>query len=139
MQVRPKCGAASSSAPAWPDTRTDAREFAAGGVVAPSDPLGWNSFALPTAPTDFVAGLHNGMVSHGPEAAAFERASNATLGPHELEDTLAFMFERSMRLVPTVFAMTGGALDACYADCRSTLEDRFAPWASTSTPVARNL
>ena len=127
MQVRPSCSGASSSAPAWLDTRADAREFAAGGVVAPPDLLRWNPFALPTEPTDFVAGLHNGMVSHGPEAEAFERASNAKLAPHEFEDTLAFMLEPSMRLVPTAFAMTGGALDARYADCWSTLEDRFTP------------
>jgi homogentisate 1,2-dioxygenase len=44
----------------------------------------------------FVPGgcsLHNTMLPHGPDRDAFEGASNAELGPHKLEGTLAFMFE----------------------------------------------
>ena len=73
------------------------------------------------------ASLHNAMVPHGPDAEAFERASNATLAPHKLTDTLAFMFETRYRLVPTVHAMSGGALDTGYADGWRGLHDRFAP------------
>ena len=68
--------------------------------------------------------LHNCMVPHGPDAEAFERASNAALAPHKLEDTLAFMFESRWRFHPTEFAMNGGALDARYAEC-------WAPLAAT--------
>ena len=68
--------------------------------------------------------LHNCMVPHGPDAEAFERASNAPLAPHKLEDTLAFMFESRWRFHPTEFAMNGGALDARYAEC-------WAPLAAT--------
>lgn len=69
--------------------------------------------------------LHNCMVPHGPDAEAFEKASNAPLQPHKLDNTLAFMFESRWRFVPTDFAMNGGALDANYPQCWSALDDRF--------------
>ncbi len=65
--------------------------------------------------------LHNCMVPHGPDAEAFERASNAPLAPHKLDDTLAIMFESRWRFHPTEFAMKGGALDARYAECWAPL------------------
>jgi len=71
------------------------------------------------------ASLHNCMVPHGPDADAFERASNAPLAPHKLDNTLAFMFESRYRFRPTEWAMTGGALDAAYADCWRNLKDGF--------------
>jgi len=73
------------------------------------------------------ASLHNGMVPHGPDAEAFDKASNAALAPHKLDNTLAFMFESRYRLLPTAFAMTGGALDTAYADCWAGLRDGFRP------------
>jgi homogentisate 1,2-dioxygenase len=72
------------------------------------------------------ASLHNANVPHGPDAEAFERASNAKLAPHKLDHTLAFMFESRWRFHPTAFALEGGALDADYAQCWSGLDDRFA-------------
>jgi homogentisate 1,2-dioxygenase len=71
------------------------------------------------------ASLHNCMVPHGPDADAFERASNAPLAPHKLDNTLAFMFESRYRFRPTEWAMSGGALDAAYADCWRNLKDGF--------------
>ena len=71
------------------------------------------------------ASLHNCMVPHGPDGEAFERATLATLAPHKLENTLAFMFESRYRFVPTNYAMTGGMLDTDYPDCWSGLQDRF--------------
>jgi homogentisate 1,2-dioxygenase len=71
------------------------------------------------------ASLHNCMVPHGPDAEAFERASNAPLAPHKLDNTLAFMFESRYRFRPTDWAMNGGALDAAYADCWRNLKDGF--------------
>jgi homogentisate 1,2-dioxygenase len=64
-------------------------------------------------------------VPHGPDAAAFEKATTMPLAPHKLDNTLAFMFESRWRFVPTEFAMNCGALDADYVKCWSTLEDRF--------------
>ena len=71
--------------------------------------------------------LHNAMVPHGPDADAFDKASNATLAPQKLADTLAFMFETRWRLRPTAFAMDCGALDTTYADCWAGLADRYTP------------
>jgi homogentisate 1,2-dioxygenase len=70
--------------------------------------------------------LHNSMVPHGPDAEAFEKASNAPLAPHKLDDTLAFMFESRWRFHPTEFALECGALDTAYADCWRGLKDRFS-------------
>ena len=71
------------------------------------------------------ASLHNCMVPHGPDAAAFEKATNMPLAPHKLDNTLAFMFESRYRFVPTDYAMNGGALDVDYLKCWAALEDRF--------------
>jgi homogentisate 1,2-dioxygenase len=81
-------------------------------------------------PEGFTPGgmsLHNAMVPHGPDEEAFERASNAQLQPHKLDNTLAFMFESRWRFQPTAFALQGGALDADYAQCWAGLADRFDP------------
>jgi homogentisate 1,2-dioxygenase len=51
------------------------------------------------------ASLHNCMVPHGPDAEAFDKASRATLAPHKLENTLAFMFESRWRFRPTEWAL----------------------------------
>jgi homogentisate 1,2-dioxygenase len=69
--------------------------------------------------------LHNGMVPHGPDAEAFEKASSAALAPQKLDDTLAFMFESRWRFQPTEFALNSGALDSAYADCWRGLKDNF--------------
>lgn len=71
--------------------------------------------------------LHNSGVPHGPDAEAFDKASQAALAPHKLDHTLAFMFESRWRFRPTAFALRGGALDTRYADCWSPLQDRFQP------------
>ena len=73
------------------------------------------------------ASLHNGMVPHGPDVEAFERASSAELAPQKLDDTLAFMFESRYKFIPTEFALTSPQLDAHYADCWAGLKDRFEP------------
>ncbi len=70
------------------------------------------------------ASLHNAMVPHGPDADAFERATQADLQPQKLDNTLAFMLESRLRFVPTAWAMQGsGALEARYADCWQGLAD----------------
>jgi len=73
------------------------------------------------------ASLHNCMVPHGPDTEAFERASSATLAPHKLDNTLAFMFESRWRFHLTDWAQRAGARDAHYADCWAGLQDRFKP------------
>ncbi|MDB5885789.1 MAG: homogentisate 1,2-dioxygenase [Polaromonas sp.] len=71
------------------------------------------------------ASLHNGMVPHGPDTEAYRKASTAKLEPHKLDNTLAFMLESRYRLVPTAYAMQGGALDTSYARCWQGLHDHF--------------
>jgi len=71
------------------------------------------------------ASLHNGMVPHGPDAEAYQKASTAKLEPHKLDNTLAFMLESRYRLVPTAYAMQGGAIDPSYARCWQGLRDHF--------------
>jgi homogentisate 1,2-dioxygenase len=71
------------------------------------------------------ASLHNCMVPHGPDTDAFEKASAATLVPHKLDNTLAFMFESRYRFVPSAYAMSGGALDVGYLQCWDGLRDEF--------------
>ena len=69
--------------------------------------------------------LHNSMVPHGPDTEAFDKATNAELAPHKLDDTLAFMFESRWRFHPTEFALGCGAIDSAYADCWRGLKDQF--------------
>jgi len=71
------------------------------------------------------ASLHNSMVPHGPDAEAFERASNAALAPHKLDHTLAFMFESRWRMRPTAWALRPGAQDTQYAECWAGLRSHF--------------
>ena len=73
------------------------------------------------------ASLHNIMVPHGPDAEAFERATNAPLAPHKHDHTLAFMFESRYKFIPTAFALTSPQLDRNYADCWAGLIDQFDP------------
>jgi homogentisate 1,2-dioxygenase len=69
--------------------------------------------------------LHNAYVPHGPDTEAFGKASNAELVPHKLDNTLAFMFETRWRLLPTEYALQGGALESNYAACWDGLADNF--------------
>lgn len=77
----------------------------------------------------FVPGgssLHNSMSAHGPDADAFENASDADLAPEKLDDTMAFMFESRYLIQPTRFAMETEALQETYRDCWSGLKKHFA-------------
>jgi homogentisate 1,2-dioxygenase len=79
-------------------------------------------------PDGFLHGgmsLHNSMLPHGPDSAAFEWASSAALSPAKLEDTLAFMFESSLPQHPTHYATTLDTLQEDYGDCWSGLQRRY--------------
>ena len=71
--------------------------------------------------------LHNMMLPHGPDAEAFERASNAELKPVKQEGTMAFMFETRFPQRVTRFAARHPALDEDYPDCWAGLRKRFDP------------
>ncbi|MBI1868136.1 MAG: homogentisate 1,2-dioxygenase [Methylocystis sp.] len=79
-------------------------------------------------PEGFLPGgvsLHNCMLPHGPDATAFEQASNGELRPVKLTNTLAFMFETRFAQHVTNYAATLETLQENYADCWSGLAKRF--------------
>ncbi len=69
--------------------------------------------------------LHNSMLAHGPDAATFEKASAASLSPHKLEDTLAFMFESRHVFHPTPQALAAANLQPDYDDVWSGFAVHF--------------
>ncbi|KAL1920979.1 uncharacterized protein VTP21DRAFT_11614 [Calcarisporiella thermophila] len=72
------------------------------------------------------ATLHNLMTPHGPDSTTFEKASRATLGPHKIDGTQAFMFETSQ-----ILSVTDWALNRCqkiqenYFECWQGLKSYF--------------
>ena len=78
----------------------------------------------------FVPGgfsLHNMMLAHGPDASAFEHASNGELKPVKLTGTMAFMFETRFPQRVTRFAATSPSLQPDYVACWSGLKKHFDP------------
>lgn len=79
-------------------------------------------------PGGFVPGgmsLHNALVAHGPDAAAFEKATSKKLEPEKLSGTLAFMFETRYVQEPTDFASNLEYIDEEYPDCWESLSRKF--------------
>ena len=79
-------------------------------------------------PEGFVPGgisLHNMMLPHGPDRAAFEGASNADLKAEKLDNTMSFMFETRFPQHLTEFAAKKAPLQQDYIDCWSDLEKKF--------------
>ena len=79
-------------------------------------------------PQGFVPGgmsLHNMMLPHGPDREAFEKASNANLGPDKLDNTMSFMFETRFPQHLTEFAGKEAPLQDDYIDCWDSLEKKF--------------
>ena len=74
------------------------------------------------------ASLHNCMSGHGPDAHAFERASQAdTSAPEALRDTLALMFETRHPLQVTAYALGAPHRQSDYTDCWKGLRRHFDP------------
>jgi homogentisate 1,2-dioxygenase len=69
--------------------------------------------------------MHNCMSGHGPDAAVFEKASNAKLDPVYLDGTLAFMFESRFVMRPTKYAMESKTLQKNYYKTWDTLPKLF--------------
>ena len=81
-------------------------------------------------PEGFTPGgisLHNCMLPHGPDAAAFEAATKGELKPVKLTGTLAFMFETRFAQRVTRHAAGLETLQGDYAECWSGLAKRFDP------------
>jgi homogentisate 1,2-dioxygenase len=73
------------------------------------------------------ASLHNQMSAHGPDADAFEKASNAELKPQKLSGTMAFMFESRYVIRPTSYAMETAELQHEYFEVWQNLRKNFKP------------
>jgi homogentisate 1,2-dioxygenase len=65
------------------------------------------------------------MSAHGPDVASTERAMNAKLQPHKIDDTLAFMFESRWAIRPTAWAMGAPTLQKDYDACWSGFPEHF--------------
>ena len=62
------------------------------------------------------ASLHNQMAGHGPDQASYERAVGATLAPHKIADTMAFMLETRLVFRPTRWATETPLMQLDYDD-----------------------
>jgi homogentisate 1,2-dioxygenase len=71
------------------------------------------------------ASLHNSMAAHGSDAATFDKASNASLGPDYIANTLAFMFETRFAIVPSAHAMSCPQLQPDYFECWQGIAKKF--------------
>ncbi len=72
------------------------------------------------------ASLHNCMSGHGPDAATFDKASQADLTrPDVIAETMAFMFETRAVLRPTQQALSAAHRQADYQQCWSGLRAAF--------------
>ena len=79
-------------------------------------------------PQGFVPGgisLHNMMLPHGPDKAAFEAASSAELKPQRLSHTMSFMFETRFPQHLSEFAAQEAPLQDDYIDCWVDLAKKF--------------
>ncbi len=62
------------------------------------------------------ASLHNQMNGHGPDQASYEKAVAADLKPHQITDTMAFMFETRHVVRPTRWASETPTMQLDYDD-----------------------
>jgi homogentisate 1,2-dioxygenase len=77
------------------------------------------------------ASLHNCMVSHGPDTETFEKAVNEdTSRPRKLTDTLAFMFETRVPLLPSNEAVNSSLRQNDYYLCWQGLGSHFTSGGS---------
>ncbi len=79
-------------------------------------------------PEGFIPGgmsLHNMMLPHGPDATAFEGASNVKLTADKLDNTMSFMFETRFPQHLTQFAAQEAPLQDTYQDCWDDIEKKF--------------
>ena len=81
-------------------------------------------------PHGFIPGgcsLHNCMLPHGPDAEAFEAASNAALKPVKLVSTMAFMFETRLAQRVTPYAAAAPERQHEYGEYGRQLRRHFDP------------
>lgn len=84
---------------------------------------------LATVCSRFTCRLHSMMIPHGPDRECFEAATKAELRPERVsEDSLAFMFESSLSMRATLWAVNGEggeSIDKTYHKCWDPLQKHF--------------
>ncbi|RZF63920.1 homogentisate 1,2-dioxygenase [Sphingomonas populi] len=73
------------------------------------------------------ASLHNCMSGHGPDRASYETATAASLVPHRIEGSMAFMFESRNVIRPTRFAAQSPLCQEDYDDCWADFQKAQLP------------
>jgi len=74
------------------------------------------------------ASLHNCMSGHGPDAETFDKASAAdTSKAQVIRDTMAFMSETKLPILPTRAALESAQLQPEYFRCWQGLRKHFDP------------
>jgi homogentisate 1,2-dioxygenase len=71
------------------------------------------------------ASLHNRMTAHGPDAETCDRASQAELKPHKIDNSMAFMFESRLAMRLSRFASETSELQEDYFEGWQGLKRRF--------------
>ena len=69
--------------------------------------------------------LHNMFLPHGPDASGFEKASQASLQPHKLAGTMAFMWESRLPQHLTHYSDQLPTRQEDYIGCWRPLKKRF--------------
>ena len=93
-----------------------------------SEFMGLVTGAYDAKPNGFTPGggsLHNRMSAHGPDTTAHTKASEKSLQPEFLGNTMAFMLESSQVWHPTEFALTCDSLQKNYMECWQDLPNMF--------------
>ena len=95
----------------FPERWAGGREHLPAALVSsqPDVASSWGSSTASTTPSPTAScpggmSLHNQMLPHGPDATAFEHASNVELKPVKLTGTMAFMFETRFPQRVTAYA-----------------------------------
>jgi homogentisate 1,2-dioxygenase len=73
------------------------------------------------------ASLHNCMSGHGPDTESFERGSTAELKPQYIDNTMVFLFETRLPILPTRFALETELLERDYYMHWLGLKKHFVP------------
>lgn len=73
------------------------------------------------------ASLHNCMSAHGPDNTTAQKAIAATLQPHKIDNTMAFMFETCKVLRPSGYALQCEQLQPDYDACWTGMAKTFNP------------
>ena len=76
------------------------------------------------------ASLHNCMSAHGPDATTYQKAITNELRPERYANTMAFMFETRLPMIPSPEAMASPLLQSDYDQCWAGFDPVLLPEAA---------